>query len=90
MLLTLVVVFISVLVSTKRSGARCSSVVVSTHGVMGRWIDSSLWTQGAIYHSSQCSTTGVTKAVVCAIMMMFLTYLWDGAYKRTHAVNRKE
>ena len=31
------------------------------------------------------STTGVTKAVVCAI-----SCLWDGAYKTTLAVDRKE
>ena len=31
--------------------------------------------------SSQCSMTGVTKAVVC---------VWDDAYKRTVAANRKE
>ena len=36
-----------------------------------------------ISRSSQCSTTGVTKAVVCAI------HLWDGAYKRTLAVKSK-
>ena len=34
--------------------------------------------------SSQCSTTGVTKAVVCVILSV------DGAYKITLAVNRKE
>ena len=38
----------------------------------------------SISRSSQCSTTGVTKAVVCAILSV-----WDGAYKRTLAVNRK-
>ena len=32
------------------------------------WIDTSLWTHSAISHSSQCSTTGVTKVVVCAIL----------------------
>ena len=26
------------------------------------------WIHRAIYHSSQCSTTGVTKAVVCVIL----------------------
>ena len=36
------------------------------HGVMGRQIDPSLG--GPISHSSQCSTTGVTKAVVCVIL----------------------
>ena len=34
-----------------------------------------------ISHSSQCSTTGVTKALVC---------LFYGAYKRTLAANWKE
>ena len=48
-------------------GARCSSVVRAfAHGAMGRWIDPS-W-GGAISRSSQCSMTGVTKAVVCAIL----------------------
>ena len=32
---------------------------------MGRQIDSSWWTQLAISNSSQCSTNGLTKAVVC-------------------------
>ena len=50
------------------------------HGAMGRWIDP--WT---ISHSSQCPTTGVTKAVVCVILSMK-----DDAYKRTLAANRKE
>ena len=46
-------------------GARCSSVVREfTHGAMGRRIDPS-W---AISRSNQCSTTGVTKAVVCIIL----------------------
>ena len=44
----------------------------------GGWLESSLWTHLAIfvfshwcpikYRSSQCSTTGVTKAVVCVIL----------------------
>ena len=54
------------------------------HCAMGRRIDPSRWTHGAISRSSQCSTTGVTKAVVC------VTCLWDNAYKRTLAANRKE
>ena len=33
--------------------------------------------------SSQCSATGVINTVVCAI-------LWDGAYIRTFAANRKK
>ena len=36
-----------------------SMVRAFAHGAMGRW---------AISHSSQCSTTGVTKAVACAIL----------------------
>ena len=35
-------------------------------------------------HVSQCSTTGVIKAVVV------LSCLWDGAYKRNLVANRKE
>ena len=51
--------------SILHGGVRCSSVVrVFAHGAMGRRINAS-W--GAISRSSQCSTTGVTKAVVCAI-----------------------
>ena len=43
------------------------------------------WVVGSILHGVDplCSTTGVTKAVVCA-------FLWDGADKRTLAANRKE
>ena len=51
-------------------GVRCSSVVRAfAHGAMGRRIDPS-WS-GSIElfsRSNQCSTTGVTKAVVCAIL----------------------
>ena len=43
------------------------------------------WTHWAIYRSSQCSTTGVTKRP-----WYVLSCLWDDAYKRTLAVNRKE
>ena len=43
-------------------------------------IDPSWWTP--ISRSNQCSTTGVTKAV--------LSCLWDGAYKRALAANWKE
>ena len=52
-----------------REGARCSSVVRAfAHGAMGRRIDHSWWTHWAISRSSQCHTTGVTKAVVCVIL----------------------
>ena len=43
-------------------------VRVFAHDAMGRWINPSWWTHRAISRSSQCSTTGVTKAVVCVIL----------------------
>ena len=59
--------FVSLMLHPKW-GARCSSVVrVFAHGAMGRRIDPSWWTHWAISHSRQCSTTGVTKAVVYVI-----------------------
>ena len=52
-------------------GARCSSVVKAfAYGAMGRGIDPSWWTHSSISRSSQCSTTGVTKGAVCAILSM--------------------
>ena len=58
-------------------GARCSSVVRAfAHGAMGRRIDH-LW-GGPIElfpRSSQCSTTGVTKAVVCAILSVGMVHI---------------
>ena len=39
-----------------------------TNGAMDHRIDPSWWTHWATSHSSQCSTTGVTKAMVCAIL----------------------
>ena len=43
--------------------ARCGSVVRAfAHGTIG---GPSLWTYWAISRSSQCSTTGITKAMVC-------------------------
>ena len=52
-------------------GARCSSVVRAfAHGAIGRRIDPS-WS-GSIElftcRSSQCSTTDLTKGVVCAVL----------------------
>ena len=38
------------------------------HGAMGRQIDPSWWTHCATSRSSQSSTTGVTKAMVCVIL----------------------
>ena len=50
-------------------GARRSSVVRAfAHGAMGRRIDPSWLSHWAISRSSQCPTTGVTKAVVCVIL----------------------
>ena len=52
-----------------------------------RWVVGSIPHGGPIEltsHSSQISTTGVTKAMVCAILHV------DDAYKRTLAANGKE
>ena len=38
------------------------------HGAMGHRIDPSWWTHLATSRSSQCSTSGVTKAVVSVIL----------------------
>ena len=61
--------FQPVLHNTICKGARYRSVVRAfAHGVMGRRIDPSWWNYRAISHSSQCSTTGVTKVMVCVIL----------------------
>ena len=49
-------------------GARCSSSLI--HGAMGCQIHPSWWTHWAISLSSHCSTTGVTKAVLCVILFV--------------------
>ena len=55
------------------TGTRCSSVVRAfAHGAMDRRIDPSWLIHGAISRSSQCSTTGATKAVVCTILSVGL------------------
>ena len=41
--------------------------IASAHGEMGSRIDPSWWTHSAISCSSQCSTTGVAKAILYAI-----------------------
>ena len=53
-------------------GARCSSVVRAfTHGAMGRRIDPSCGGPiELLLVPAKCSTTGVTKAVVCVILSM--------------------
>ena len=45
-----------------------SVVRAFANGSMGRRIDPSWWTHWAISRSSQCSTTGLAKAVVCVIL----------------------
>ena len=66
--------------------ARCSSVVRAfAHGVLGRGIDPSWWTHRAVSHSSQCSTTGVTKACYYVLSCM-----WNNTYKISRTVNRNE
>ena len=52
----------------KYQGNESQVVRAFTHGAMGRLIDPSWWTNWAISRSSQCTTTGVTKAVVCIIL----------------------
>ena len=57
------------------SAARCSSVLrVFAHGAVGRQIDPS-W---AIFCSSQCPTTSVTKAVVYVILSVVYVILSVG------------
>ena len=49
--------------------ARCSSVARAfARGAIDHRIDPSWWTQRTISPSNQCSTTGVTKAVVFPIL----------------------
>ena len=50
-------------------------VKASTHGAMGRQINPSWWTHWAISRSSQCPTTGVTKAVLCVILSVILMHI---------------
>ena len=51
-------------------GARCSSVVRAFRSWCDGLSDRSFmgWTHWTISRSSQCSTTGVTKAVICAFL----------------------
>ena len=44
--------------------------VAFTYGAIGCQIDPSWWTHYAISRRSQCSTTNVTKAVVCVNLSM--------------------
>ena len=62
---------LDVLMTIKKKGARCSSVVRAfAHGAMGCRIDPSWGTHWAISRSSQCPMTGVTKAVVYVILFV--------------------
>ena len=65
----------------------CSSVVRAfAHGMMGHQIDPSWGGPIELFlNSSQCSTTGVTKAVVCANPVCGIVRI-----KRTLAVNEKD
>ena len=72
--------------SSKKPGARCSSVVRAfAHGVMGHWIDPSL--SGPI---DLFLVPASAPRLVYQKVWYVLFCLWDGAYKRTLAVNRKE
>ena len=78
--------FFQLMVVDGYTGAICSSMARTfAHGAMGRRIDPSWWTYRAISRSSHCSTTDVTKAVVCVILSV-----GGDAYKITLAANRKE
>ena len=48
--------------------ARCSSMVECP--LMMRWVDESIPHGEPISHSCQCSTNGVTKAVVCTVLFV--------------------
>ena len=66
-------------------GARCSSVVRTSALWCDGWSDRSLMVDTLSYFSFQpVLHDWHNKAVVCDIL------LWDVAYKRPHAANRKE
>ena len=66
-------------------GARCSSVVRAfAHGAMCRRVDPPWWTHWAILVPASAPR------LVYQRPWYVLSCLWDGAYKRTLAVNRKE
>ena len=67
-------------------GARCSSVVRAfAHGAMGRRIDPSLGEPIELF-----LVPASAPRLVQQRPWYVLSCLWDGAYKRTLAVNRKE
>ena len=59
-------------------------VRVFAHGAMDRRIDPSWWTHRVISRSSQASTTGVTKAMVCVIKEPLLLIGNEMFYVTTH------
>ena len=59
-------IFNIIIPGSKRDIAPCKSVCSWCDGSSDRSFMG--WTHSAISRSSQCSTTGVTKAVVCAIL----------------------
>ena len=67
-------------------GARYSSVVRAfAHGAMGRRIDPSWGEPTELFH-----VPASAPRLVYQRPWYVLSCLWDGAYKRTLAVNRKE
>ena len=54
------------------------------HDTVGHQINPSLWTHRAISRYTQCSMTGVTNAMACAVLSVC-----GGAYKRNLAANQK-
>ena len=67
-------------------GARCCSVVRAfAHGAMGRRIDPS-WGEPIELFLVPASAPRLVKPRPWYV----LSCLWDDAYKRTHAANRKE
>ena len=67
------------------TGARCSSMVRAfANGAMGRWIDPSWSGPIELFLIQPVLHDWCNKG--CGM----LSCMWDGAYKRTLAVNRKE
>ena len=72
--------------------SRCLEYDNWTLGAMGRRIDPSWWTHWAVSRSSQCTTTGVTKAVVkrhlhmlkCAFIKVFVVCFHFQKYMSVH------
>ena len=79
-------IWLTVCLSLSFGGARCSSVVRAfAHGTMGRRIDPS-WGGPIELFLVPASAPQLVKQRPWYV----LSCLWDGAYKRTLAANRKE